>query len=187
MRPIFVLLAGPNGSGKSTLASTLEFKSFELEMLNPDDIAKLAPLGSNALIWSGREIHRIIKNKIDEKVSFAVETTLSGNNHFKTIGASKAAGYHTAMHFIFVDNVIAAMGRVRERVIWGGHDVSEADQLRRFQRSFDNSIKMIELVDEAHFYNNSSTMPLQRVAQFLEGKLYSISNDAPDWLKTISA
>lgn len=187
MKPVFVLLAGPNGSGKSTLAKAAEFKSLDLEMLNPDEIAKLAPPSSNSLIWSGREIHRAIENKIDEKVSFAVETTLSGNNHFKTIASCKAAGYHTAMHFVFVDNVIAAIGRVRERVIMGGHDVPEEDQIRRFQRSFDNAVKMIALVDEAHFYNNSKTKPHQRIAQFLEGKPAFVSQEAPDWLKTISA
>ena len=183
MKPIFVLLAGPNGSGKSTLAKTLKFQSLGLEMLNPDDIAKLAPQGSNSLIWSGREIHRLIDDKIESKVSFAVETTLSGNNHFKTITLCKAADFYTAMHFVFVENVTTAMGRVRERVIWGGHDVPEEDQLRRFQRSFENAIKMIALVDEAHFYNNSDTVPHQRIAQYLKGKPTYIADNAPDWLR----
>ena len=183
MKPNFVLLAGPNGSGKSTLAKTLKFRSLGLEMLNPDDIAKLAPQGSNSLIWSGREIHRLIDGKIKSRVSFAVETTLSGNNHFKTIALCKAVGFYTAMHFVFVENVTAAMGRVRERVIWGGHDVPEADQLRRFQRSFENAVKMISIVDEAHFYNNSDAAPHKRVAQYLQGKPTYIAENVPDWLR----
>ena len=183
MKPTFVLLAGPNGSGKSTLANTPTFRSLELQILNPDDIAKLAPQGSNPLIWSGREIRRLIDDKINSGSSFAVETTLSGSNHFKTMALCKAAGFYTAMHFIFVENVTTAMGRVRERVIWGGHDVPEEDQIRRFQRSFENAAKMISLVDEAHFYNNSETVPHQRVAQFLEGKPTYIADSAPTWLR----
>ena len=183
MRPTFVLLAGPNGSGKSTLAKTFKFQSLGLEMFNPDDIAKLAPQDSNPLIWSGRQIHQLIDHKIKSEASFALETTLSGNNHFKTIAHCKAAGFYTAMHFVFVTDVTAAMGRVRERVIWGGHDVPEEDQIRRFPRSFENAVKMIALVDEAHFYNNSDTVPHQRAAQFLEGKPSYIADSAPAWLR----
>ena len=102
-----------------------------IDFLNPDDLAKTAPQNMNALIWSGREIHRLIENHIKGKISFAVETTLSGNNHFKTLAQVKAAGFHTALHFVFVGDLEISMARVRTRVKLGGHDVDERDQLRR--------------------------------------------------------
>ena len=183
MTPIFVLLAGPNGSGKSTISRTLDFKSYGFSVINPDDIAKEAPVDVNALIWAGREVHLRIERSIKEKMSFVVETTLSGNNHFKTIAACKEAGMLIVMHFVFVSSVTASKGRVRTRVGMGGHDVPEADQERRFERSLANAVKVVPVVDEAYFYDNSSREGHQLVAHFLNGQIEFISEAAPDWLK----
>ena len=186
MKPLFLLLAGPNGSGKSTLAATPEFSALKLDMLNPDDIAKSSPFSANPLIWSGREMHRLIDERISNKKSFAVETTLSGNNHFKTIDHCKSAGFHFAFHFVFVSNVSTSMGRVRARVQAGGHNVPEEDQQRRFLRSFENAAKVAKIADEAHFYYNGSKQKHQLVAQFLLSKATFIADDAPNWIREIS-
>ena len=187
MKPLFVLLAGPNGSGKSTLAATPEFQALNVEMLNPDEIAKTSPSDVNALIWAGRKIHHQIENRISEMTSFAIETTLSGNNHFKTIERCKSAGYYFAFHFIFVRSVTTSMGRVQTRVAAGGHDVPEVDQQRRFQRSIENSARVVNIADESHFYYNGTELKHKRVAQFLLGKQTFMSQDAPNWLKSFAA
>jgi predicted ABC-type ATPase len=68
MKPLMVVLAGPNGSGKSTLCATPHFsgilKANGVEVINPDEIAMSAPPGLNALIWSGREVHRLVEEMI---------------------------------------------------------------------------------------------------------------------------
>jgi len=93
MKPWVIFLAGPNGSGKSTLANTAAFaamcKAIGASNLNPDDIAKSAPAGTNPIIWSGRELHRLIDAHIRQGKSFVVETTLSGQNHFQTLKNAK--------------------------------------------------------------------------------------------------
>jgi predicted ABC-type ATPase len=40
--------------------------------------------------------------------------------------------------FVFLDSPEACMARIRERVRKGGHDVPEADVLRRYERSISN-------------------------------------------------
>ena len=88
--PLLIVLAGPNGSGKSTLCGLPAFKTIlerrEVRVINPDDIARQAPFGSNALIWSGRKVHELTEMLILNKKSFLVETTLSGRNPASDLG-----------------------------------------------------------------------------------------------------
>jgi predicted ABC-type ATPase len=96
MKPWLILLAGPNGSGKTTLASTNHFQErialYQALNLNPDEIAKLAPRQNNALIWSGREMHRQLEFAIAQNKSVLLETTLSGNNHRHIIKRACSSG-----------------------------------------------------------------------------------------------
>jgi len=173
MTPWLILLAGPNGSGKSTLARQPEFSakmSHEtVVVINPDEIAKRAPLATNPLIWSGREIRRQIEALTRSRKSLIIETTLSGNNHFRTVEDCKLLGYKIALHFVFVSDLKLANLRVKLRVSQGGHDVSEKDQARRYERSFNNATRMITLCDEAFIYNNDGQFGHLRVATYHHG------------------
>jgi predicted ABC-type ATPase len=42
------------------------------------------------------------------------------------------------MKFLFIDSAALSLARVRQRVRKGGHNVPEADVLRRFARTFSN-------------------------------------------------
>lgn len=183
MKPTFVLLAGPNGSGKSSLAGLEIFKSLNLKMINPDECAKLAPPGANALIWSGREVRRLIGDAIAYQQSFSVETTLSGNNHNRTIADCRAAGYLVEMHFVFVRTIEAAKERVKTRVLEGGHDVPEPDQERRYGRSIENGIELSKSVDAAYFYDNSFRGGHKLAAHFEMGSCKFVAEFAPGWLR----
>lgn len=174
MIPWLIVLAGPNGSGKSTLARTEAFKASlrrsGAEMLNPDEMAKLAPAGANALIWSGREMRRQIDDRISARRSFSFETTLSGNNHQHIIEKCQQAGYRIAVHYVFVSDVELAIQRVANRVLLGGHDVPEADQRRRYNRSLENANELFQTCDEAYVYLNDTLEPHQLVAVYEKGK-----------------
>jgi predicted ABC-type ATPase len=186
VKPVFILLAGPNGSGKTTLARTAPLLALDLAMVNPDIIAREAPAGVNALIWAGREVRRRVDALVASRKSFAVETTLAGNNHFRTIAACRDAGMHLALHYVFVRDIALSKRRVTTRVGLGGHDVPEEDQDRRFGRSLSNAMIVVKLMDESFFYDNSHPEGHQLVAQFRVREAPFISPSAPAWLKGLA-
>ena len=165
MIPTLLLLAGPNGSGKSTLASTRQFAEMT------------AGLGAAAAL-------------VVQRKSMIIETTLSGNNHFRTVEICKRAGYYLALHYVFVSSIDLAVARVRLRVELGGHDVPREDQTRRYGRSLRNTEQLIPHCYEAFVYNNDAIEPFVLLAEYFKGRLVylddetaiSRSNARPSWL-----
>ncbi len=151
-------------------------------VINPDELAKRAPPGANALIWSGREVHGIIADMIGTNSSFLVETTLSGRNHFRTVELARTAGFFIALHFVFVSNVQKSKKRVSLRVSAGGHDVPEVDQERRFGKSLSNLATLLPLTDEAFVYCNDFDLGHECIAEYLRGRCIRCEPTAPDWL-----
>jgi predicted ABC-type ATPase len=186
MKPWLILLAGPNGSGKTTLSSTKLFQTkiseFKAIYLNPDEIAKSAPRDSNALIWSGREIHHQIETAVGDARSIMIETTLSGKNHLRIIKRCKVAEYNLALHYVFLSSIELAQARVALRVNLGGHDVPVEDQLRRYNRSISNAIAIVKYFDEAFFYNNDSLEGHLLVAEYRNGKTLQHNPNFQKWL-----
>jgi predicted ABC-type ATPase len=186
VKPLLVVLAGPNGSGKSTLCETPTFKAMlrenDIAVVNPDELAKQAPASANALLWSGREVHRAIAEKIGDGSSFLIETTLSGRNHFRTVELARATGFYVALHFIYVSTVEQSKTRVRLRVSAGGHDVPEVDQNRRFEKSLKNFSLLLPHTDEAFVYCNDYSSGHERVAEYLKGNCFWRDLAAPAWL-----
>jgi predicted ABC-type ATPase len=185
--PLLIVLAGPNGSGKSTLCGLPAFKTIlerrDVTVINPDDIARQAPPDSNALIWSGRKVHELTETLILNRKSFLVETTLSGRNHFKTVERAIAAGYETALHFVFVSDLGLAKRRVRIRVELGGHNVPEADQERRYGKSLSHAAELIGIVDHALIYcNDFKLRNHELIATYQSGKKLHSTANQPYWL-----
>jgi predicted ABC-type ATPase len=189
MKPIALFLAGPNGSGKSTLAQSPPFMTLlqqhNMMFINPDDLALKAPPNSNPLIWSGRQVRKRIDAAISQNLSFAVETTLSGRNHFLTFSKCQSLSYYTSLHFVFLSSLELSKRRVALRVLLGGHDVSEHDQDRRYEKSKGNGVELARLVDEAFFYTNDTEVGHDLVARVRSGQLEWVANQAPEWLRLI--
>ena len=144
------IIAGANGSGKSTLAS--ELLPFEkLDFLNADDIAKeICPANIESVkIKAGKILIQKLKTLFEKEKSFAIETTLAGKNHIKTIEKAKKLGYKAFLIYSYLDNPILCENRIKIRVLNGGHDIPKEDIKRRFYRSKENFWKIYkDLVDE---------------------------------------
>ena len=84
------IIAGANGSGKSTLAETILEKS-NLKFLNADDIAReISPDAIDKVpITAGKIYFKRLNEYFNKNISFAVESTLSGNNIFRIISRAK--------------------------------------------------------------------------------------------------
>ena len=87
---IFYIIAGANGSGKNTLASEL-LPSESLKFLNADEVAKeICPENIESVkIKAGKIVLKRLEDLLNSGKSFAIETTLSGKNHIKTIQKAK--------------------------------------------------------------------------------------------------
>ena len=132
--PEAVLIAGANGAGKTTFAREfLHVRYPGARFLNADEIQREgAALGHP--VAAGRELIRRLEALVSQRLTFAVETTLSSRSYVAKLKAWSAAGYRTSLHFIELPSADYAVGRVATRVAAGGHAVPEADIRRRFAR-----------------------------------------------------
>jgi predicted ABC-type ATPase len=143
--PTIYIIAGCNGAGKTTFAK--EFLPYEVKVLrfyNADEIARgLSPLAPRAgALKAGRLLLNEIRESIDRRETFALESTLSGKTYIRTFKSALSLGYEIELHYLWLSNVEQAIARVRRRVRMGGHDVPVSDIRRRFKRS------LIQLLDD---------------------------------------
>ncbi len=156
---ILYIIAGANGSGKSTLASEL-LPSENLEFLNADDVAKeICPENIEKVrIKAGKIVLKKLDGLLKTGKSFAIETTLSGKNHVKTIKTAKSLGYKVFIIYSYLDSPSLCENRIKIRVLNGGHNIPKEDIIRRYYRSKENFWTIYKnLVEEwALFYNGTS-------------------------------
>ena len=162
-RKNIVIIAGPNGSGKTTFA--LEFLPNEADcpiFVNADLIASgLSPFRTD---WVAVRAARLMLEEIHEHVrkgnNLAFETTLSGRGYARWIPRWQGKGYRVKLVFLRLQTVEMALQRVAQRVLEGGHDVSEAVIRRRFHAGWRNFGQVYrDLVDEWVLFDNSSDEP----------------------------
>lgn len=160
---VLYIIAGANGSGKSTLAKTL-LAERQLEFLNADEIAKeIAPNAINSVpITAGKEYFKRLYCFFELNKSFAVESTLSGNNIIKIIDRAKEQNYKVIIAYSFLQNCTACIERVKIRVENGGHNVPKEDIVRRYYKSVVNFWDKYRFIaDEwSIFYNGCEYTPM---------------------------
>jgi len=159
-----LVIAGPNGAGKTTFAT--EFLPNEADcpnFVNADLIAGgLSPFRADLV---GLRAGRLMLGQIHEHArrgeSFAFETTLSGLGYARWIPRWQSRGYRVKLFFLHLPNPEAAIARVAQRVVEGGHDVPEPVIRRRFHSGRRNFERVYRgLVDEWAEYDNSGARPL---------------------------
>ncbi len=160
---VLYIISGANGSGKSTLAEVL-LKAKNLAFLNADEIAKeIAPDAIDSVpISAGKQYFKRLKTFFADDISFAVESTLSGNNIFRIINKAKSLGYRIILVYSFLPSCKMCIERVKKRVKNGGHNVPEEDIIRRYYKSI---VKFwdeyrFEVDEWTIFYNGYDYSPL---------------------------
>jgi predicted ABC-type ATPase len=168
-RPRCIVIAGPNGAGKTTFAREyLPRVAHVIHFVNADLIAGgLSPLKPElAAISAARVVIREIDRLAAGRVDFAFETTLSGRTYQGRMEAWKRAGYRIEIVFLRLSSVDLALRRIEARVRQGGHDVPKHDVLRRFNRGWENFLRVYQPMAETWaVYDNSGASP-----QLLERK-----------------
>jgi len=126
------LIAGANGSGKTTLTRWNAELFKDIPVLDSDSIAKtLQPTASTAFPIAGaRQVLKSANDHLHRAKSFAVETTLSGKNYLRMMLDAHRFAFEIVLVYIGTDNVEINLGRIRDRVLAGGHNVPETDVRR---------------------------------------------------------
>ena len=173
---ILYFIAGANGSGKSTLASEL-LPNKNLEFLNADDIAQeICPDNIESVkIRAGKIVLARLDKLLNNRKSFAIETTLAGKNHIKTINKAKELGYKIVIIYSYLDSPEFCENRINVRVLNGGHNIPREDIIRRFYRSKENFWKIYKAIaDEWNmFYNGTSEYILVAQCSNQELEIYN--------------
>jgi predicted ABC-type ATPase len=142
--PVLWLIAGPNGVGKTTYARRyLRAVAGTDRFVNLDEIARgFSPLTPTPDAETAAAAARAVLIRSAENIaagrSFALETTLAGLTHLRTIQAAKSAGFGVNLLFCALPDIAMALRRIADRVASGGHAVPEADARRRFPRACAN-------------------------------------------------
>ncbi|MBD3334613.1 MAG: AAA family ATPase [Candidatus Eisenbacteria bacterium] len=156
MSPRIIVVAGPNGSGKTTFAREF-LQSYAYPYLSADEIAEAMDDRSieDARMHAGRIFIEQLSERLNEKRSFLVESTLSGLSFKRTLCRARVQGYEVTIVFLFLRSIGACLARIRERVKKGGHPVPEQDVARRFRRSIMNFWQEYrDLADQWYLFYN---------------------------------
>ena len=174
---IYTIIGGVNGCGKSSLTGALKAERSDLGLLI--DVDKLAAqLGSP--VEGGKAAVRKIDECLEKGISFTQETTLSGARTERTIRRAKERGYTIRLYYIGLDTMEESLGRIRNRVAKGGHDIPREDVERRFSTRFADVLRILPYCDEARFFDNDNGFV--EVAEYRNGELIPRVSNPPRWL-----
>lgn len=157
--PNLYVIAGCNGAGKTTasfnvLPQILDCKEF----VNADEIAKgLSPFAPETVaIQSGKLMLQRIDNLLNERVSFAIETTLATRSYRRLVETAHEKGYVVQLLFFWLESPSVACERVRKRVLEGGHNIPVDTIYRRYHLGLKNLFEIfMPIVDYWTIYDNN--------------------------------
>jgi predicted ABC-type ATPase len=183
--PVLTVVGGPNGSGKSSIVCGLEFEGRD-DLLEADAIAKRIDPSNprRAAVAAAREVIRRTREYLENRQSFAIETTLSSRSTLATMRQAQAHGFVVRLVYVCLDNPERSIQRVRERVAQGGHDVPDADIRRRYNRSLLNLPAALRLVHQAVVYENSEAEP-RKVLETQAGTVVWRAHSEPAWVMRV--
>ena len=174
----FTIIGGVNGVGKSSIYGAFGAADKELGLvIDTDKIT--AQLGGDKL-KGGKEAVRMINECLERGESFTWETTLSGNKPLKTILAAREKGYIISLYYIAVSTPEESILRIQNRVRKGGHNIPVNDVQRRYERRFDDLIKVLPHCDSVIFLDNENGFV--KIGYYDEGELELIGEYTPDWI-----
>ena len=158
--PTLYIIAGCNGARKTTASYTILPEMLKCkEFVNADIIAKgISPFQPEKVAFeAGRVMLQRIQQLINEKETFAFETTLSTKSYKSIIKDCKTKGYKIVLLFIWLNSPDLAIDRIRDRVKKGGHHVPGNIVKRRYKRGLENFFKIfMPLCDYWLFVDNTT-------------------------------
>ncbi|MBI3855723.1 MAG: hypothetical protein HY293_08540 [Planctomycetes bacterium] len=161
--PLIIALAGPNGAGKSTAGPGLVRDILGVhEYVDADVLARgISPKApEREALKAGRAMLREIRKLAEGNTNFAFETTLATRSYAPWIKELCSQGWQFHILFLWLLDAEFAVGRVRDRVRLGGHDVPADVIRRRYGAGLRNFFALYRpLATEWRMYDNSIGNP----------------------------
>ncbi len=167
MHHLFII-AGCNGAGKTTASLTILPEILNCrQFVNADNIAAgLSPFNVESVaIEAGRIMLQRIKELIDLKEDFAIETTLATRSYVSLVQRAKSFGYKVTLIYIWLNGPELAIERVAERVKNGGHNIPADVVRRRYFRGINNLFRLFMPVCDTWLIADNSLRNLNIIAR----------------------
>jgi predicted ABC-type ATPase len=160
--PTLYIIAGPNGAGKTTASKTLLPNVFATDIfINADVIAaKLNPHNVEAVAMkAARMMLEQIQNTLQERKTFAIETTMASRSYLNLVKQAQLSGYDVVLYFFYLPSAEMAKERVKLRVSQGGHHIPADVIERRYDLGIKYFFEYISIVNRLYVYKNDEKPP----------------------------
>lgn len=178
----YTIIAGVNGVGKSSLTGVLKAERNDLGYII--DVDKIAVESKINALDAGKIALTKINDYLSREISFSQETTLSGQRTEKTVKLAKEKGYTIRMFYIGLNTQDESIKRIQNRVEKGGHNIPNDDVDRRFNKRFDNLLKILPYCDEVNLFDNENGFI--EVGEYKNGELIPKGEYKPAWMKELA-
>jgi predicted ABC-type ATPase len=189
VRPRMIVVAGPPGSGKTRY---FPVTAFGVDSFNIDDRCAQI-LGSYRAIPRdvrravAKECERFVLHHIEQRRSFAVETTLRTTAAIEQAELACRNGFATEMRFIATESVAENIARVMQRAQAGGHGASEREIRVIHQASIANLRRALSGFERVRVYDSTARWAAPRLVATCRAGLVVQHGAVPRWLETALA
>jgi predicted ABC-type ATPase len=139
------------------------------EFVNSDEIAKgLSPFNASdttVAVEASRIMYRRIRELIEVRQNFAMETTLASRSIARLIENAQEKGYRVTLLYFWLNTPDLAVERVKNRVEAGGHDVSETTVRRRYRAGILNLFDLYMPICDFWMITDNSLSPMEVIAK----------------------
>ena len=174
----YTIIAGVNGAGKSSLTGVLKAEKNNLGYVI--DVDKMSIDYKISALEAGKNAVLKTDEFLSKDISFAQETTLSGQRTERIIKIAKTKGYYIRLFYIGLNTQEECEKRIKNRVEKGGHDIKSNDVNRRHKKRFSDLLKILPYCDEAHLLDNENGFV--EVGEYKNGELRTLGDYKPFWL-----
>ncbi|WP_101689840.1 zeta toxin family protein [Dysgonomonas massiliensis] len=178
--PNLYIISGCNGAGKTTASYTMLPEIIKCkEFINADEIAKgLSPFQPEKVaIEAGRIMLTRMKDMLNQKEDFAIETTLATKSYASFIKEAQAKGFYVTLIYFWLNSPELAIKRVQERVKGGGHNVSQEVIRRRYKAGKKNLFELYTPITDFWMVIDNSVNPFQLIVEGMKEKIVCIHNE----------
>lgn len=179
---IYTIIGGVNGVGKSSLSGVLSAENSDLGIIIDTDKIT-AEIGGDK-IKGGMIAVKRIDDCLDKGINFTQETTLSGVRTLKTIKKARERDYFIRLYYVGVNNCDESISRIANRVKKGGHNIPSDDVKRRFEKRFEDLIKILPYCNEVIFFDNENGFTEK--AEYKNGSLI-FKGQPTEWLEKLKS
>ncbi len=178
---IYTIIGGVNGVGKSSLSGVLSAENSDLGIIIDTD--KITAENGGDRIKGGKIAIERIESCLKRGINFTQETTLSGVRTLKTIQKARELNYFIRLYYVGVSSSTESINRIKNRVAKGGHDIPPEDVERRYNKRFNDLIKILPYCNEVIFFDNENGFVEK--AEYKNGTLITKGGNIPEWIKEL--